>query len=347
MNKASRFAEWIDAMRVNALPMFNVGYADREGHVFYVYNARLPLRASGYDWSGVVPGNTSPTLWTESLPFDQLPQVADPPSGFIQNCNSSPFRTTVGPGNPDAAAYSHDFGIETTMTNRARRALALFGGDERITRDAFDRYKFDVTYAPESTIGARLARVLEAPPPSDPLLREAVDLLRRWDRTASADSTSTALAVMALQPEDESDVAVPSAATLAHRLSEAARTLHEHFGRLDVPWRDVLRLRRGGVDLGLSGGPDLLHAVYGRPGPDGHIVGAGGDSYILLVEWDAQGRVSSRSIQPYGSATTDARSPHYADQAPFFAAGKLKPVWMDEAEIRAHLEREYRPGQPP
>jgi hypothetical protein len=32
---------------------------------------------------------------------------------------------------------------------------------------------------------------------------------------------------------------------------------------------------------------------------------------------------------------------------PLFAAGRLKPVWMDEAEIRAHLEREYRPGERP
>ena len=87
-------------------------------------------------------------------------------------------------------------------------------------------------------------------------------------------------------------------------------------------------------------------AVYGRPGSDGRIAGVAGDSYILLVEWDAQGRVSSRSIQPYGSATLDARSAHYADQAPLFAAGRLKPVWMDESEIRAHLEREYRPGDP-
>jgi penicillin amidase/acyl-homoserine-lactone acylase len=62
------------------------------------------------------------------------------------------------------------------------------------------------------------------------------------------------------------------------------------------------------------------------------------------VEWDREGRVHSRSLHQYGSATLDQRSPHYADQAPLFAARRLKPVWMDEAEIRAHLEREYRPG---
>ena len=347
MNKASRFDEWIDAMRMNALPMFNVGYADREGHVYYVYNARLPRRAEGYDWGGVVPGNTSRTLWTESLPFDRLPQVKDPPSGFVQNCNSSPFQTTVGPGNPDPASFAPSLGIETRMTNRALRALELLGGDDQITRDEFDRYKFDVTYSASSIVAAGLRRLLAAPAPADALTRQALDLLRGWDRRATGDSRAMALALLALLPADEPEATEAPTPVLVQRLSAAARLLQDRFGRIDVPWQDVLRLRHGTVDLGLSGGPDLLHAVYGRPGQDGRIAGVAGDSYILLVEWDAQGRVSSRSIQPYGSATLDARSAHYADQAPLFAAGRLKPVWMDEAEIRAHLEREYRPGASP
>src|SRR5262249_26245654 len=125
MNKATRFEEWLDAMRMGALPMFNVGYADLAGPIFYVYNARPPLRAEGNDRTGAVPGNTSRTLWTDYLPFDRLPQVRDPPAGFVQNCNSTPFRTTTGEGNPDPAAYARSFGIERTMTNRALRALEL------------------------------------------------------------------------------------------------------------------------------------------------------------------------------------------------------------------------------
>jgi penicillin amidase/acyl-homoserine-lactone acylase len=345
MNKASRFDEWLDAMRMNALPMFNVGYADREGHIFYVYNARLPQRAGGYDWAGIVPGNTSRTLWTESLPFDRLPQVKDPPSGFVQNCNSAPFQTTVGPGNPEPSAYSPDFGIETRMTNRALRALELLGGDEQITRDEFDQYKFDVTYSKASVVARGLDRLLAAPPPSDALTRQALDLLRGWDLAATANSRPTALALMALMPTDEPEAGDAPTPVLVQRLTTAARLLHDRFGRIDVPWQDVLRLRHGTVDIGLFGGPDLLHAVYGQPGRDGRIAGVAGDSYILLVEWDPQGRVSSRSIQPYGSATLNVHSPHYADQSPLFAACRLKPVWLEESDIRAHLEREYRPGE--
>ncbi len=76
-----------------------------------------------------------------------------------------------------------------------------------------------------------------------------------------------------------------------------------------------------------------------------HVFGRTGDSYVLLAAWDSAGEVSSWSIHPFGSATLDETSPHYADQAPIFARRELKPVWLDEAEIRAHLEREYRPGE--
>ena len=102
---------------------------------------------------------------------------------------------------------------------------------------------------------------------------------------------------------------------------------------------------RGDLDLGLGGGPDLLHAVYGEQLDDGRLRGRQGDSFVVLVTWDSGGRVRSRSIHQYGSATLDEASPHYADQAPLFVRRQLKPVWLEEADIRAHLEAEYRPGE--
>jgi acyl-homoserine lactone acylase PvdQ len=125
---------------------------------------------------------------------------------------------------------------------------------------------------------------------------------------------------------------------------KAAEILKEKHGRIDVPWQQVNRLIHGKVDLGLGGGPDVLHAVEGDLQKNGRLKGTEGDSYVLLVTWDADGRVHSRSIHQYGSATLNERSPHYADQAPLFVKRELKPVWREESEIRAHLEREYRPG---
>ena len=347
MNKARSLDEWKDALRLQGLPSFDIGYADREGHIGYVYNARLPLRAPGYDWSQYLPGDTSETLWKEYLPFDRLPQVWDPPAGFVVNANSSPFEVTSGPGNPDPAAYSPAFGIETTLTNRALRALELFGADGSITGEAFDRYKFDTAYSRRSATAARWRALLAAAPPADPLAREAWELLRRWDLKTDPENPAAALAVLTFAPQHDNQPPAVAPDELVRRLERAAHRLQQTFGRIDVPWGEVNRLRRGALDLPLGGAPDTLHAADSRPDSDGRLRAVSGDCYILLVEWDQEGRVRSRSIHQYGTATLDARSPHYADQSPLFARTELKPVWFDERDIRAHLEREYRPGDHP
>jgi acyl-homoserine-lactone acylase len=345
MNKARSLAEWTDAMRLLAIPMFNTAYADGEGRIAYVYNARLPQRADGFDWSRHLPGDTGATIWRGYLGFDELPRVIDPPSGFVQSCNGTPFRTTTGDGNPDASAFPPSLGIESHLTNRGRRALELLGADTSITSEELDAYKCDVAYAAESDLARNLDALLGVDPPRDPLTLEALALLRTWDRRADGGSPAAALALLTMRVDEKGRIRVEPVETLMSRLRETAQGLKTRFGRLDVPWAEVNRLRHGTADIGLAGGPDLLRAVYGEKAEDGRVRGIAGDSYVLVAEWDASGRVRSKSVHQFGSATKDARSPHFADQAPLFARCGWKPVWMDESDVRAHLEREYRPGE--
>ena len=272
----------------------------------------------------------------------------------MQNANSTPFKTTSDPWNPNPDDYSPTLGIETSMTNRAWRALAQFEADESITFEEFKTYKYDKTYAPESDIAMMVTMILEAPLPDDPDIQTALNILRDWDLQTDYESTATTLAIWTLYYLYESDSSVsPGAlgkgelppAVLADSFTKAVQNLIEKHGSLTVPWSQVNRLVRGDVDLGLAGGPDVLHAIYGEMQDDGRFVGYQGDSYVMLVAWDAQREVQSYSIHQYGSATLEETSPHYADQAPLFAQQKLKPVWFDEADIRANLESEYSPGE--
>ena len=383
MNRATHFEAWRDAMAMGALPMFNTGYADRDGRIFYVYNARLPSRTPGFDYAaqglaGALPGDISATVWGEPVPFDTLPQVLDPPSGFIQNANSSPLTAAVGRRDPeqpepsleslegsgsegdpaassprpvalavlDGSVLDQTWGVETEETNRSLRLRTLLAKGA-ISWQRLETIKFDTRYNPESVIAGWRQRLLderEVHEANDPELAVLFDHLAAWDLDTDSDNPHTALPVMAWGDLLLPDQSTPTEDELLERLRNAATTLRQHHGDLAVPWGEVNRLRRGEVDLPLAGGPDVVHAVYGEPTEDGRLRGWAGDSYILMVQWAADGTITSKSLHQYGSATLDETSPHYADRAEPFANRQLQDVWLDEADIRANLEREYRPG---
>jgi acyl-homoserine-lactone acylase len=346
LNKARSFEEWRAAMAMQALPSINYVYADREGNIAYFYNAQLPLRAEGYDWQGHLPGDRSETVWSEFLPFASLPQVVNPASGFVVNSNHTPFRATVGPENPDPADFSPTFGIETDMTNRGLRALELFGADPSISAEEFRRYKFDKRYSEKSHAARIVAEVLAAKLPDDPLLAEARRVLAAWDLSADAENPGAALAILTATPLVLAERLGEEPPDAVEGFIEAARTLERHHGRVDPPWGEVNRMRRGALDLAVGGGPDTLRAIESFVlESDGTYTANSGDCYFMFVEWDARGRLHSESIHQFGSATLDERSPHYADQTPHFVAERTKKLYLEEAELRRHLSREYRPGE--
>jgi acyl-homoserine-lactone acylase len=344
MNKSKTLAEWRGAMAIQGIPQFHTVYADRDA-IYYVYNALVPLRADGHDYTRVLPGDRSDLIWKGYVPFEELPHVESPRSGFVQNCNSTPFQTTIGDENPRAEAFPKTAGIEAIMTNRALRSIELFGAPAPIGRDDFLRFKWDRTYTREGRIWKKLIEPLLAsfqPVTEDE--RQALELLRGWDGRADEGSTAAAVAVAAVrhltddkQPTQEEKTPDPAVA-----FRRGIALLRETFGRVDVPLGELLRLRRGSVDLPLGGGPDLMNAMYSKV-KDGKLVAYQGDSYVLIVEFTANGAQSS-SVHQYGSSNRPS-SPHYADQAPLFVRRELKKALRDESEVRAHLEREYRPGE--
>ena len=345
MNKATNFDEWNSAMSMTAIPMFNAGYADKTGNIFYIYNAKLPLRAEGYDWEGVLPGNSSDVVWTEYLPYADLPQVLNPTSGFIQNCNNTPFITTTGEDNPDKKNYPDSFGIESRMSNRALRAMELFGEDPSISREEFEQYKFDLRYSDDSYMSQFVDRLISLSYSfEDEKLIQGVNVLKSWDKNTDYENKNASLPIisfgwfMEISPENISDE------NLLESFTFAVKYLYNHYGRLDVIWGKINRLIRGSINLGLGGGPDIPHAVYGIPTEEGYLKGYAGDAFLMLVEWEKNGEVSSKSIHQYGSNTQHESSTHYADQAKLFVDRKLKPVWLTLQNIIENVEKVYSPG---
>ncbi|MDZ4861264.1 MAG: acylase [Candidatus Hydrogenedentes bacterium] len=353
MGKAKNFAEWKNAMAMQSVASLNCGYADREGNIYYLYNAKLPKRAEGYDWKQYLPGDTSETLWTEFYTVEENPQVLNPESGFVLNCNSTPFKATADGENPLESEFAKSMGIETHMTNRGLRAMELLSADTSITEHEFIEYKYDMAYSADSEIAKGWKRIAEAELPDDPIIKEALEVWKKWDLKVNPENTSAAICVLTIGPGSDNDPRAEDIAKTFELIKNTSIALKLAHGKIDVPWSEVNRLRRGDIDMGLGGGPDILHAVYGSRVVDGkvdglengEIYGRAGDCYVLLATWDKDGKVRSQSIHQYGSASVRTNSKHYADQAPLFCKRELKPVWLDEADIRANLQSEYKPGE--
>ena len=345
MNKAQSWDEWHASMRLLGIPMFNTVYADRD-HVYYVYNAILPeKRAPGFDYASVLPGDRSDVVEGPPMPFDQLPQVLDPPAGFVYSCNSSPFAATSGAGNPPDV-YPPELGIEHRLSNRARRSLTLLGTDAKLSEADFLAMKWDRAYDRESTMYTLVVRPLvDGYTPRTDDERAALELLRGWNGVADESSEGATIAILTDKAADTvmRSLGDPHFADAADAFADTVKWLKSGYGTVHVPLGTVQRLRRGKTDLPIGGGPDVLNATYAARESDHHLVGNQGDSYILLVDFAADG-MHARSISNYG-ASAHPESPHYADQAPLFVKHETKPAWRTESEIRAHLERAYRPGE--
>jgi acyl-homoserine-lactone acylase len=344
LNKARDLAEWKAAMRLQALPSINYIYADEHGTIGYVYNGEFPVRKEGFNWRGFLPGDRSDLIWHAYVPFDKIPQLWNPKSDFVFNSNNTPFQATAPADDLKPSDFSPTLGIQTNMTNRAWRALETFGADPSITADEFRAYKFDLTYSVHSDITRMLAEIFAADPGNDADLKQAQAILKSWNRKTDIRNRGTALAVLMGVRAAPEEPGGPWKEKPLDALKEAIAILKSHFGRLDPEWGQVNRFRRGAVDLPVDGGPDIYRAVYGKQQEDGTLTAVDGDTFIMFVTWDKNGKLSSQSIHQFGSATLDKTSPHYADQSPLFVKMRMKPVWFTEDQLAGHIAADYRPG---
>ncbi|WP_066480260.1 MULTISPECIES: acylase [unclassified Sphingomonas] len=344
LNKARDFAEWQRVMAMQAVPATNFVYADRAGNVALFYNAAFPNRKPGFDYRGVLPGDTSRALAGGTVAWTAVPRNVNPASGFIINANHTPF-IAAGPGSElDRAAYPDLLGIEADVTNRGTRSIELLAADASITRAELEAIKYDTRVSRASWLGPWFERVMAVDPGADPLIARARAILRQWDWNFDGVGAADALAVLIAREGNRWHYPRKPPADARQVLRDAAVHLDTHFGRLDPPLGEVLRLRQGNVDLPLDGGPDVLRAMaLWDVADDGRLAVRHGDSFLMFTEWAPDGKVRSESIQPFGAATTRPASPHYVDQAPLFVSRKTKPVWFDPAELKPNIVRIYRP----
>lgn len=349
MNKASSFDDWRAAMAMQAIPSFNVVFADKGGRIAYYYNMAAPVRSADWDWSRTAPGERADLVWTGVMPFGTAPFVADPPSGFVVNANNEPWNASSAEDSPKEADFPPHLGVRARSTNRGLREQELFAADDSVSEEEFIAYKMDDAYSAESNLRKLINETLaDSEIGAEEGLAPALRLLARWDGRTNRENEGAALAVTfgrhalgILLNGDDAPHPEPREA-----LAKAVADLTAGHGRIDPEWGAVNRLVRGGLSLPLDGGPDTLRAIYSiadlSKGPGEAVAG---DTFIMLVEWLADGRQRLRTVHQFGAATLDDASPHYDDQAPLFAEEQFKQPGMTLDAVLTEATRDYRPGR--
>ena len=346
MSKATNLQEWKAALEQNTVLSFNMIYADKDGNIGALYNAQMPKRIEGPDWTQILPGDRSDLIWTETVPVQDLPQMYNPDSGWLFSANHTPFKMSEPGSTPDPTQYSQTFGIPSRMTNRGLRGLELLSPDASISLDELLSYRADVSYSKDSTLW-KMVEALIAETFDDEHLIEAQGVLKAWNGQTAKTNRQAALAVLtgvqALGSQYIEDLMKPREA-----LEKSTTMLMATHGRLDPEWGEVNRLLRGEANYALDGAPDVLRAIYGNPADvadDGVMNAVAGDTHIMVAEWNESGEVTVQSVHQYGAATLDENSPHYSDQAELFAKGTYKPMPLDREGVLAIAKESYRPGE--
>lgn len=342
MNKAKNFEEWQAAMALNHIQSFNFVYANRHGDIHFIHNAQLPVRAPGWNWQQYLPGDRSDLIWNAYYPTDALPQVTNPPSGFIHSANQTPFNVTSAAHNPLKTDAPADGGWQTRMTNRATRGLELFEEFGQISDEEVWALKHDNDYSPNYRGMAFFKRVTGLSTTTE-TQAQAIAVLKTWDRSTDKDNRGAALGVCVLAAEWQAESGGNNNPEPADVLDDCIDQTLEIGGQLDPKWGEVNRHGRGGTLWPVAGGPDTLRAIYSRRlDGDDYLTAVAGDGLYYIIRWMPSGEQRVLGTHQYGNDMTNADSSHYLDQAEDYANEVLhEPLYTNESR-QGRIERRYR-----
>jgi acyl-homoserine-lactone acylase len=245
---------------------------------------------------------------------------------------------------------------------RSQHAIELIGGKDRLSLEDVVKRKHSYRMLLADRVKPDLIAAVKATKPAGDTAA-ALALLEKWDNTAAPDSKGGTLFEVWWQQYSRG---LPDSMRYAKRWSAAAPTTTptglgdakraaeafgvavtetaRRYGKWDVAWGEVHRVRRGNVDApvgGCAGALGCFRVLTFRPDSAGKLIANGGDGWVIAVEFGDVPR--AYSVLAYGQSPRED-SPWFADQAEMFARGEMKKVLFLPRDVDAGIVRRYRPG---
>jgi acyl-homoserine-lactone acylase len=351
----------------------NTVYADADGTIAYFHGNFIPRRDARVDFSRPVDGSDPATEWHGAHRLEETITLLNPSNGWIQNTNDWPF-SAAGPASPkreDYPAYMWTRGENARGLHAVEVLEKLQGATlDSLIAAAYDSHltAFDALLPPLLAAYDRLGDGDSR----RTTLQEPIASLRAWDRRYATESIATTLAVLwgeQLAARDEARARAANEPLSDHLLAhltdeerlEALRAgiaqLERDMGSWKIAWGEINRFQRLNDDheqpfddakpsLPVGFAPaqwgSLASFDYARPRTTRHIFGSIGNSFVAAVEFGPT--VRAKAIMT-GGESGDPASPHFADQALMYSEGRFRDVWFTPADVSAHAERRYHPGE--
>jgi len=376
--KTKSFADYKKVMDMLANTSNNTVYADVEGNIAYWHGNYIPMRDPKYDWSQPVDGTTSATEWKGLTPVNESIHIYNPPNGWIENCNSTPF-TAAGKYSPkkkDYPAYMAPDG----QNFRAINAIKILPQEKSYTIDKVIAKGYDTYLAAFEVLIPALVKDYDQLSPNDSLsgsLNESIKILKNWDYRCGENSVATTLAVnwgerllrqiyFTKIPKGEEDDQVTktkkfaeeaSPVELLQPLSGTIKYLENNFGTWKILWGQINRFQRISGDIDNHFNDDSASIPVGFASSTWGMIpsyasrtfagtkkryGVDGNSFICAVEFGK--RIKAKSLLA-GGESGNPDSKHFFDQGYMYSKGIFKDVLFYKEDVLKHVERKYHPGE--
>ena len=371
ITKANSFAGYKKAMDLLSNGTNNTVYADDQGDIAFWYGNFMPKRDPKLDWTLPVDGTTPATEWQGLHPVDESVHLYNPASGWIQNCNSTPYASS-GKSSPDKSKYPA-YMAPDGQNYRAVNAIKLLSDAKNVTLDTLIAKGYDHYLAAfDDLLPALFNAYKQAPDSTLQTLAGPIRILQAWDRRSAANSVATTLAVewgtavmRGLPPAKTAEAGIYQTARVANYL-QTATTAHllelltatladltKRYGSWQIAWGDINRYQRPADGVTFNDNEPSLpvgqaSSLFGQlPSFASQRFntqkryGYSGNSFIAAVEFGA--RIKAKTIITGGESFNPA-SKHYTDQAGMYIEGKFKDVLFYKADVLKHAEKTYHPG---